>query len=115
VHEIIQKIIATENEAKIIIETARAEADRIVSDARKKATDIVERAGREARDDAEKIVEAEVLEAEQEKKQRLSDAAAEIESEVHLDRAGKQWAVEGVVRCVCGQRQPISMPLQEDK
>ena len=65
---------------------------------------MVDRARREASVEAGKIVEAEALAAEQERQRRLAEAAAEIESQVRLDRAGGQWAVEGVVRCVCGRR-----------
>jgi vacuolar-type H+-ATPase subunit H len=102
--DVIHKIIATENEARAIVETARAEADRILSDARKKGQDIVEQAREQALVEAEKIVEAAVQAAEREKKNRLTHAAAEIESEIHLDRNDSQWAVEGVVRCVSGLR-----------
>jgi vacuolar-type H+-ATPase subunit H len=100
--DVIQKIIATENEAKAIVETARAEADRILSDARKKGQDIVERARREACFEAERIVAAAVEAAEQGKEKRLAHAAAEIESQIQLDQNSRQWAIEGVVRCVCG-------------
>jgi vacuolar-type H+-ATPase subunit H len=100
--DVIQKIIATESEAKAIVEAARAEADRILSDARKKGQDIVERALQEARVEAEKIVEAAIEGAEREKEKRLTHAAAEIETQIQLDQKSRQWAVEGVVRCVCG-------------
>ena len=100
--DVIQKIIATENEGKTLVERARAEADRILSDARKEGQDIIERARRGARAETEKIVEAAVEEAEREKKNRLAHAAAEIESEIQLDRNASQQAAEGVVRCVCG-------------
>ncbi len=102
--DVIQKIIATENEAKAVVETARAEADRILSDARKKGQDIVERARQEASGEAESIVEASVEAAEREKEHRIAHAAAEIESQIQLDQNSRQWAVEGVVRCVCGQQ-----------
>jgi vacuolar-type H+-ATPase subunit H len=41
--DVIQKIIATESEARLTVEAARAEADRISSDAQKKGHDVVER------------------------------------------------------------------------
>ena len=47
--EVIQEIIATESEAKALVEMARAEAERILSDARKKGQDMVERARQDAR------------------------------------------------------------------
>ena len=101
--DVIQKIIATESEAKLTVEAARAEADRILSDAQKKGHDVVERARQEALSEAGKIVEAAVEAAELEKQRRLTDAAAEIENQVQLEPARRKLAVEGVVRCVCKQ------------
>ena len=101
--DVIQKIIATESEAKLIVEAARAEADRILSDAQKKGHDVVERARQEALIEAGRIVEAAVEAAEREKQYRLADAAAEIESQIQLEPASRKRAVEGVVRCVCKQ------------
>lgn len=100
--DVIQRIIATEDEAKGIVEAARAEADRIMSDARKKGQDIVERARREARVEAEGIVETAVEAAEREKGHEIALSAAGIETEIQLDQKSREWAVEGVVRCVCG-------------
>jgi len=45
--DVIQRIIATESEARLIVDAARTEADRILSDARTKGKDIVERARQE--------------------------------------------------------------------
>lgn len=101
--EIIQKIIATESEAKLVVEAARAEADRILSEAQKKGHDIVEQARQEALLEVERIVKAEVVAAELKKQKLLADAAAQIESQVQLEPASRKWAVEGVVRCVCKQ------------
>jgi vacuolar-type H+-ATPase subunit H len=98
--DVIQKIIATENEAKLIVEAARAEADRILSEAQRKAHDPIERARQETLIEAERIVEAAVEAAEREKQHRLVDAANEIESQIQLEPATKKWAVEGVVQCV---------------
>jgi vacuolar-type H+-ATPase subunit H len=101
-HEVIQQIIATESEAKAIVETARVEADRILSETRKKGQDIVEQVYRQTRVEAATIVEAAVETAEWEKKKRLTHAAAEIEKQIQLNQDSRQRAVEGVVRCVCG-------------
>jgi V/A-type H+/Na+-transporting ATPase subunit G/H len=102
--DVIQKIIATETEAKTIVETARAEAEQILLDARKIGQDMIERARQEVRIEAERIIEDAVKEAEQEKKKLLARAFGEIEGQIRLDHARRQWAVEGVVRCVCGQQ-----------
>jgi len=101
--DVIQKIIATESEAKLAVEAARAEADSILSDAQKKGHDVVERARQEALIEAGRIVEAAVEAAEREKQHRLNDAAAEIESHIQLEQASRKQAAEGVVRCVCKQ------------
>jgi V/A-type H+/Na+-transporting ATPase subunit G/H len=103
-NEIIQKIIATETEAKTITAAARAEAEQILLNARKIGQDMIERAHQEVRIEAERIVNDAVKEAEQEKKKLLARAAGEIEGQIRLDHARKQWAVEGVVRCVCAQQ-----------
>jgi vacuolar-type H+-ATPase subunit H len=101
--DIIQKIIATESEARLIVEAAKAEADRILSDAQKEGHDIVELARQEATSEAGKILDAAVEAAEHEKQLYLTNAAVEIESRIRLEPAVKQRAVEGIVRCVCKQ------------
>jgi vacuolar-type H+-ATPase subunit H len=102
--EIIQKIITTESEAKLIVETARTEADRISSAAQKEGRDVVERARQEALIETERIVAGEVEAAEREKQHRLADAAVEIENQIQLEPASRKKAAEGVVRCVCRQQ-----------
>ncbi len=101
--DVIEKIIATESEAKLIVEAARAEADRILSEAQKKARDPIERARQETLIEAERIVETAVEAAEREKQVRLVDAAAEIENQIQLDPAGRKRIAEKVIRCVCKQ------------
>lgn len=101
--DIIQKIIATESEAKLIVEAARAEADRILSEAQQNGREAVEGARQEAIVEAGKILEKAVETAQQEKQSRLADAAAEIEHQIQLDPVSRKSAVEKVVRCVCKQ------------
>ena len=101
--DVIQKIIATESEAKLIVEAARAEADRILSDAQAKGNDIVERARQEALIEAGKILETAVETAERGKQHRLADFASEIEKQIQLNPESRKSAIEGVVRCVCKQ------------
>jgi vacuolar-type H+-ATPase subunit H len=100
--DVIQKIIATENEAKLLVEKANAEADRILSDAQKKGQSMVDRAREEALFEAERIMEAAIEGAEREKQDRLAQIAAEIERDIQLDQERRESVVEGVVRCVCG-------------
>jgi cell division septum initiation protein DivIVA len=98
--EIIQKIIATESEAKLTVEAARVEADRVLSDAQKNGHEVVEQARQEVLIEAERIVEAAIETAERGKQHRLADAAVEIEKQIQLEPAIKKWAIEGVVQCV---------------
>jgi F-type H+-transporting ATPase subunit b len=100
----VQKIIETEGEAKLIVEAARAEADRILSEAQRKGQELVERARYEALAEAEKIEGAARESAERDKQDRLTRAAEEIERQIDIEAATRQWAVEEVVRCVCGQK-----------
>jgi vacuolar-type H+-ATPase subunit H len=101
--DIIQKIIATESEARLIVESAKAEADRILSDAQKRGNDLVEQARAKALMESHAIVETAVKEIEREKQLRLAEAVAEIERQIRLEPTTMQWAIEGVVRCVCRQ------------
>lgn len=101
--DVIQKIVATESEAKLIVETARVEADRILSEAQKKGRDIVDQARQEAHAKSVKITESATALAEQEKQRRLAEATVEIENQINLDQAIKKSAVEEVIRQVCRQ------------
>jgi vacuolar-type H+-ATPase subunit H len=101
--DVIEKIIATESEARLIVETARTEADQILSEAQKKGHDVIEKTRQKVLIEVGEIAEAAIETAEQEKQQRLASAAAEIERQIRLEPAGKESAVEGIVRCVCKQ------------
>jgi hypothetical protein len=101
--DVIEKIIATESEAKLIVDAARTEADRILADGQKNGHEVVERARQATLIEAERIVEAAIETAEQEKQHRLADAAVEIEKQIQLEPAIKKWAIEGVVQCVTKQ------------
>lgn len=102
--DVIEKIIATEGEAKSAIDAARAEADTILSDAQKKGRDILERARKEAQDEADKILETKVGAAEQEKQNLLAKAVTDIESQIVLDPETRKQAVDWIVRCICSQQ-----------
>lgn len=99
--DVIERIVATEAEAKRAIEEARAEADGIMAEARKKAQDITARAHQEAAAEADRIVASTVEEAEKEKVERLVLAAAKLEKNVGIDEAARKRIVEGIVRCIC--------------
>lgn len=101
--DVIQKIISTENVAKLTVEEAKAEAERIISDAQKKGDDLVKQARQEALAEANKIINASAEDAERKKQDQLAHAIAEIEKKIQLDPAIKEWAIEEVIRCVCEQ------------
>ena len=100
--EVIQKVIATETEAKQLVQAARIEADLLVSSARLQARDVVEQMHRDAKVETEKILAAAETDAAREKTERLTRAAVEIETDIRLDETTAQQAVETALRCLCG-------------
>ena len=101
--DIIQKIISTESEARLVVESAQVEADRILSEAKKKGHDIIEQARANALVESDGIIEKAAREAEKEKQLRLAETIAETERQIRLEPTTMQWAVEGVIRCICGK------------
>ena len=102
--DLIQKVIATEAEAKQQVQSAKIEAERISVEARKRAQELVTVARQTAQLEADKILAAGWQAAEVEKRQCLARATAEIETLVQLDAATPQQVAETVTRCVCGFR-----------
>ena len=102
--EVIQKIIEAEGEAKRLVEATRAKGERLLSKAQKQAQELTARVEREVRVEAERILATASEEAEREKRKELARTAAEIESQIRLDEAAQQRAVEAVGRCGCGLR-----------
>lgn len=101
--EVIQKVIATEAEARCIVEAARTEAGRITSEAQKQAESLVALARQEARVETERIMAAALPEAECEKQGLLARATVEMESQIRFDQDTRDRAVKAVIRCVCGE------------
>jgi ATP synthase H subunit len=102
VREIIEKLMATEEEAKSILAQARQESTALLRDAQTRAQELLERAQREARDDAERILKKGQQQAAAEEQECLARADTEIASQVRLEPSVKQRAVRAVVRCVIG-------------
>jgi vacuolar-type H+-ATPase subunit H len=100
--EVIQKVIATETDAKQLVQAAQTEADQLLNSARLRARDLADQAHGEAKLEAEIFLAATEAEATREKADRLADAAAEINTNIRLDAAIAQPAVEAGVRCVRG-------------
>jgi vacuolar-type H+-ATPase subunit H len=110
VRDVIQKIVATENQAKRIVEEGRAEADRILADARKQAQDISIKAYQEAGKEAEGIMSDATRAAEDQKQDSLAKAADAIQREIVLDEAIRQKIVEEIIGHVCGRSTPAKEP-----
>jgi vacuolar-type H+-ATPase subunit H len=101
-HEVIQKVIATEAEAKRMVQSAKSEAERILSEAQNRAREITMVAVQDAQVESERILAEAMKATDRDKQTRLAVVAGEIEKQFHLDETAKQLAVAAVVRCVCG-------------
>lgn len=99
---VIERVMATEAEARQLVQTARAEAEQLVAGARVQARQLIDEARREARREADEILAAAEAEAVAEKQKRLAQAAKDVDAQVRLDEATMQAAVEAAVRCLCG-------------
>lgn len=101
--DVIQKVIATEAEAKRMVEAARTEAGRITSEAQKQAESLAARARQEVRVEMERIMATALQEAEREKQELLARATVEMESQIRFDQGTRDRAVKAVICCVCGE------------
>ena len=101
--EMVQQVLATEQEANRMVEAAKAEAERDLSEVRKKAQELIMRTRQAAREEAASLVEGAVGAAQQAKQERLAQLANEIKAEVQLDENTRQQAVAGIVRFVSGE------------
>lgn len=99
--DVIQKVIATETEAKQLVEAAKAERDQILSDAQKKADEIMRQTLQTVRSEAEKIMTAAIEEGEREKQEKLAGIIAEIDSQIRIDETLKEQVVEKIILSVC--------------
>ncbi len=100
--DVIQKVVATEAEARQLVQAARNEADQLLSGARLQARALVERAHQEVRGEAERIIVAAEKVALQEKTERLARAAVEIKNNIALDETAAWRVADAALRCVCG-------------
>lgn len=100
--EVIQQVVATEAEAKRMVQSAMAEAGGILSEARRQALELMAAVRAAAQREAQDILSKAATHAEQDKQARLAKAVSEIEHQVCLDERVRQEAVAAVVRCICG-------------
>jgi vacuolar-type H+-ATPase subunit H len=111
-HSVIQKILQAETEAKRRAETAKLDAEETLSIARQQAQELLAQARNDLRAEAERLLQAATQDAEREKQEHLARVAYEIKTQIRLDEATIRDAVEGVIRCVCGQRGAPQPPPQ---
>jgi vacuolar-type H+-ATPase subunit H len=102
-NDVIQKVVATEAEAKRMVLAAKSEADRILSAAQKRAQELTATARKDVQLEAQNILAQAMAEAEKNQQARLASVAAGMEKQVYLDAAARRQAVEAVIRCVCGK------------
>lgn len=101
--DVIQKIVAAENQAKRIIEEGRAEADCILSEARRQAQDISMKAYQDAGRDAQEIIAEAAREAQGGRQRNIEKALVSIEQEVVIEEDLKRKIIEKIVRRVTGK------------
>ncbi len=100
--DVIHRMMEAESEAKLILQTAQAEAERLLGAARQQAKANEEQARTEIRQTADTLIEEAVQSAEDEKAVQLARAVQEMDSSVRIDHAVRRQAVNAVVDCVAG-------------
>lgn len=101
--EVLQQLIATEEEARGIVTAAHQTGDKLVQEAQAKAAQLLEHARAETRLEAERVLQSAMASTMAEERELLARADAEIESELKVDPGKRQCAVRAVVQCVFGQ------------
>lgn len=101
--ETIQRVMAAEDQARRLVESAREEVEAYLVDCRRRARELAQHTEREARQAGAEILEAAAEEARREREDRIRKASAEIEATIRLDEAVAREAAEAIVRCVCGR------------
>lgn len=105
--DVIKEVIAAETEARRVLADTRIKGDGILADARKRARELLDQSLARAKSEASALSTAAMEEAGLETAAMIERARAGIESQVRLDDAVMRAAVEAVVRCVRGGRNPV--------
>jgi vacuolar-type H+-ATPase subunit H len=105
-HEVIQRVLETEAEAKRLVEAAKAEAEGMLRKAREEARETSVRARQTARVESEKFLQLSTLQAASEREENLARGREKVRTRSGLDSSVIQSLVEGVVRCVCLEPEP---------
>jgi vacuolar-type H+-ATPase subunit H len=101
--EVIQGLLEAEAEARSIVRSARAEADRKVAEAGKGARDRVAQERLQTRAEAARIVEAAIEAAGRLRNERLNRATEEISRQISMDADKAERLAMAVVACISGQ------------
>ena len=101
-HEVIQRVLASEAQGKKILAEATAEAERLVANAHAKAQELLAQTRAAARRDAEDIVRGAVKSAERQREQHLTRVAEQLRNQVQLEPDFLEQVVQAAVSCVCG-------------
>lgn len=102
--DVVRMVLDAEQESKVILERAQAEADERLAEARRRAQRIAQRVRRETAEKAALMVEAAEQESEIEKQRLLENAEAELKATVLLDKATFETVVDAVIRAICQAR-----------
>lgn len=100
--EIIQKVVATEGEAKQLLQASRMAADQLLERAQAQARALVEQARVDARRAAAQLLEAAEGQAQQDKTALMTRATAEIQTSISLDDTTRRQIAEAAARFVAG-------------
>ncbi len=103
--EVIQQVLATEEEAKRMVEAAKMEANRILANAQQQGQELMVRMRQQAEEEGRAMINAAVQAAEREKRERLARLTTEIDADVRIDDNIRQRVVQAIVRTVCGERE----------
>jgi vacuolar-type H+-ATPase subunit H len=101
--ETIHRVLAAEDEAKRLVETAREEGEAHLADCRRQAESLAADAGREVRLASAALLEAAAVEARREREELIRQASVEIAGTLRLDEVLARQAVDAIVQCVCGR------------
>lgn len=101
-HEVIQQVLATEAQAKLLVQEATTGANSILSEAHRHAEETWERTRQEVKAETDAILQATLQTAAQTKREQLARVAAEIESRYRLAPSTREQAIAAVIKCIIG-------------
>ena len=104
--EVIEKLLAAEQEAKAIVEAAEREADRLLARTRNEVQRQADEIRRRAGEEGARIVEDAVRAAREKKARALADATEHDERTLAVPQHLREHAIEMVARALTGRPLP---------